>query len=287
MIVAANYANTPYKKTQEYCTRSAYSHGIDKVFEYGPEDIDSVFWNCNRKILEQKRGGGYWLWKPYIIDKTLKEIDYGDYLFYIDSGSYFIRNANSLVECMEKNADDIVTFAVPFIERQWTKREIFKYFDCESDESIVESCQRIATFIILKKTLRTVKIIEQYLAVAQKENLITDELDKAIQYDDFIENRHDQSLFSIIAKRENIPVYKDPSEYGVQPKLLSQSYKDALFKDVQYAKGSYKQILVLHRKKKVTLYVRIMSFVRRKVNWRIYRSILKVQSYMIKLLKGN
>lgn len=287
MIVAANYANEPYKKTQKYCTRSAYNHGIDKVFEYGPEDIDSTFWECNRKILEEKRGGGYWLWKPYIISKALKEIDYGDYLFYIDSGSYFIKSVNDLVECMEKNADDIITFAVPFIERQWTKREIFKYFKCENDKIILESCQRIATFIVLKKTLRTVKIIEQYLDVAQKENLITDKLDKTIQYDDFIENRHDQSLFSIIAKLEHIPVYKDPSEYGVQPKLLSQSYKGAVFKDVQYEKGGYKQILVLHRKKKVTLYVRIMAFIRRKVNWKIYRSILKIQNHMIKLLKGN
>ena len=43
MIVAINYANDPYKKTQKYCTHSAYKYGVDKVFEYGPKDIDIDF----------------------------------------------------------------------------------------------------------------------------------------------------------------------------------------------------------------------------------------------------
>ena len=33
MIVAINYANDLYKKTQKYCTHSAYKYGVDKVFE--------------------------------------------------------------------------------------------------------------------------------------------------------------------------------------------------------------------------------------------------------------
>ena len=131
MIVAVNYANMPYKKAQEYCTRSAYLYGIDKVYEYGPDDISEDFMLKNKAILEKKRGGGYWLWKPYVICETLKKIEYGDYLFYIDSGSYFINNVNSIVECMKRNGDDIISFEIPFIEKQWTKKEIFKYFNCD------------------------------------------------------------------------------------------------------------------------------------------------------------
>ena len=49
MIVAINYANDPYKKTQKYCTHSAYKYGVDKVFEYGPKDIDIDFYKKNLK----------------------------------------------------------------------------------------------------------------------------------------------------------------------------------------------------------------------------------------------
>ena len=287
MIVAVNYANDLYKETQKYCTHSAYKYGVDKVFEYGPEDIDSDFYKKNKSILDKKRGNGYWLWKPYIISETLKKIEYGDFLLYIDAGSYFVGNVNNLLKCMENNGDDIISFEIPFIERQWTKKEIFNYFKCDQDKSIIDTCQRIATFIILKKTKKTVEFIENYLRVAQVDHLITDELESEIQDKNFIENRHDQSLFSVLAKIENVPVYKDPSEYGVQPQLLSESYPKAIFKEVCYEHGNYSQILVLHRKKKVTAYVRLMSFIRSKFSWRIYRKILKFQKVVLEILKGK
>lgn len=286
MIVAVNYANEPYRATQKYCTYSAYKYGVDKVYEYGPADIDTEFYNKNRNILEKKRGGGYWLWKPYVICKTLDKIDYGDYLLYIDSGSYFIRNINAVLKCMDENNDDLISFALPFIEKQWTKKEIINYFKCNENVKILDSCQRIATFIFMKKTDRTVCFMRKYLETAQHNLLITDDLNSVIQDPMFIENRHDQSLFSVLAKLEKIPVYKDPSEYGCQPELLSQSYPNAIFKIEKCDKGNYKQILVLHRKKKVTVYVRIMSYIRRRFNWKIYRWILNMQKKVYGILRG-
>lgn len=285
MIAAVNYANDLYKETQKYCTYSAYKYGVEKVFEYGPDDIDPFFYQKNKSILQQKRGAGYWLWKPYIIYKALNEIKMGDFLFYVDSGSYFVNSVFPLIDGMKQNDDDIISFAIPFLERQWTKKEIFRYFKCENNANITDTCQRIATFIVMKKTARTLAFIEKYLAVSQYSNLITDDLDSAIQDDGFIENRHDQSIFSVLAKLEGLPIYKDPSEYGHQPKLLSESYSMAIFKDVKYKYGAYDQILVLHRKKKVTLYVKLLSLIRSKLPWKIYRGILKIQNKVRLLCK--
>lgn len=285
MIAVVNYANDPYKGTQHYCTASAYKYGADVVYEYGPSDIDNAFYKKNKYILDQKRGGGYWLWKPYVICKVLDKIGYGDYLFYVDSGSYFVNDINPLIQCMEKHEDDIISFSLPFIEKQWTKKEIFCFFDCVDDREILETCQRIATFIVLRKTERTVKIMKRYLEAAETSELITDSLDIDIQDKNFIENRHDQSIFSVLAKIENIPVYKDPSEYGRQPELLSQSYNNAIFKEVSYDHGDYKQILVLHRKKNVTAYVRAMSFIRSEFPWKMYRFLLNIQNMVAKLVR--
>ena len=91
----------------------------------------------------------------------------------------------------------------------------------------------------------------------------------------------------MLAKIENVPVYKDPSEYGVQPQLLSESYPKAIFKEVCYEHGNYNQILVLHRKKKVTAHVRLMSFIRSKFSWKIYRKLLKYQKVVLEILKGK
>lgn len=283
MIAVVNYADLAYKGTQNYCTKTAYKFGADQVFEYGPEDIDSVFRVKYKNILSQKRGGGYWLWKPYIINKALDLLNDGDFLLYVDSGCYFIDKISIITNYMEAQNEDIISFAVPFIEKQWTKKEIFEYFNCIDCSDIVDTCQRIATFIFMKKTKRSVSVIEKFLDVATTSNLITDELDIMKQDDSFIENRHDQSIFSVIAKRENIPIYKDPSEYGKQQELLSQSYEKAEFVKQSYP-GNYPQLIVLHRKRNVNVYVKIMGYIRSNASWKFYRTILTVQRYIRKLV---
>jgi len=40
---------------------------VDEYYNYGPNDIDNEFKKKNIEILSQKRGNGYWLWKPYFI----------------------------------------------------------------------------------------------------------------------------------------------------------------------------------------------------------------------------
>lgn len=287
MIAVVNYANRPYKAAQKYCTESAYKYGADVVFEYGPQNIDRVFFEENRIVLEENRGGGYWLWKPYVICKALHQINDDDYLLYVDSGSYFISDMHTIIGCMEKNGDDIISFSLPFVEKQWTKMEILEYMACKNSSKVIDSCQRIATFIFMRKNSRTVAFMERYLFISQQKMLITDQLDTSIQDDSFIENRHDQSIFSVLAKIENIPVYRDPSEYGTQPELLSKSYNKANFQREEVSCSDYPQILVLHRKKKVNMYVRIMSYIRSNCSYKLYRKLLSIQNTIQKIIKGD
>ena len=73
-IVAISYSNEIYQTQLQYNKKSAFENGkVDEYYEYGPNDIDKNFREKNKDILSRKRGNGYWLWKPYIILKTLKE----------------------------------------------------------------------------------------------------------------------------------------------------------------------------------------------------------------------
>jgi len=68
--------------------------------------------HCVTAIHVQERGAGYWLWKPYIILKTLLyEMEEGDLLLYADSGSEAIGDLRPLFELAEE--DDIVIFRNP------------------------------------------------------------------------------------------------------------------------------------------------------------------------------
>jgi hypothetical protein len=100
------------------------------IFE--KNDIDNDFINKNKSILNCNRGGGYWLWKPYIINKTLKKINDDDIIFYIDSKYYFIEHfANLYVDYMENN-DILVWKNKPnetiWYMKNWCKMHvIYKY----------------------------------------------------------------------------------------------------------------------------------------------------------------
>jgi hypothetical protein len=86
-----NYANKGFYKSQKMNSISGISAGFDSVIQYREKDIDDKFAKKNYKILDQIRGAGYWLWKPYFIYETFKKTNDGDIIFYSDSGAKFIK----------------------------------------------------------------------------------------------------------------------------------------------------------------------------------------------------
>ena len=58
--------------------------------------------------------------------------------------------------------------------------------------------------------------VTQWLAYAQDSRAITDDANAlgAPNYKDFHENRHDQSILSLLAKKWNLTTYPDPSQSG-------------------------------------------------------------------------
>jgi hypothetical protein len=208
-----SFADNKYKKEQSLLSKSALKiGGFDAVIDYGPEDIDEIFKKENEKILQHKKGYGYWLWKPYFISKALRDISDGDYLFYCDSACYFIRNIENLIQSLEKSQQSIMAFESGLIEIQYTKKLVFELMDCEN-ENFKYSPHRIASFILIKKTKESEFLIHTYLELAKKYELITD---SSTEIEDplFIEHRHDQSIWSLLTKKFKLDAFRDPSQFG-------------------------------------------------------------------------
>ena len=90
MIIAINYANESFQKAQKLNLETALQWGADKVIGYTPEDMDDEFREKNKEILSAKKGNGYYLWKPYFLNKAYQELKDGDYLIYTDAGSVYV-----------------------------------------------------------------------------------------------------------------------------------------------------------------------------------------------------
>jgi hypothetical protein len=216
MIAVLNYANDAYKKHQRINSWTAKHIGkVDKVYSFSPEDIDKDFYEQNKNILSQKRGNGLWLWKPYFILKTMNELSYGDCLIYLDSGNFYISDAHSLVQKLKDSNQDIMLFEIPLIESQWTKKEVFLYMDAYTEK--IRFTNQIMGTIIIIISEKSVTFIQKWLELCLREELIFPK--EKDQSEDFmyIAHREDQSILSVLAKKEGIIPFSDPSDHGKFP----------------------------------------------------------------------
>lgn len=226
MIIGINYSDTNFKNAQKLNTWSLYHNGkVDKVIEYSPKDLDADFIERNKEILSMQIGGGYWLWKPYIIRKAYNLLNEGDYLFYCDSGTVILKPIQTLIESMEKASTNVMPFQLTFPERMYSKRDAFVLMECDSSE-FSDSKQRLAGYMILKKATPCSNkpnffadldlLLTQWLHFSMDARIITDQPNamNLPNYKDFIENRHDQTVWSLLTKKYGIPAFRDPSQYG-------------------------------------------------------------------------
>lgn len=194
------------------------SAGFDAVIQYSSKDIDSLFFAKNKKILTQKRGAGYWLWKPYFIFQTLKNVKEGDVVFYSDSGAEFIKPIEPLLKLIQEK--EVVAFKMSgnHKEGQYTRKAVIDKLGLNPNES-ASTNQDMASFIGVKKTSHTERMdhaIGTWLGYCQDPELIMDQPRSSDEFEEFIDHRHDQSLWSLVSKMHNIHKAPDPSQWGIQ-----------------------------------------------------------------------
>lgn len=227
---------------------------FDGFFSFTPNDIEPDFYNkFGIDFWERNRGFGFWLWKPYFINKILNSLENGDYLIYSDSGVVFINNINKLIFSLKKVNQDIMPFSLPLIEKQWTKPELFISMNCQSSD-YSDTNQFNASFIIIKKSNFSINFFNEFLDVSTNLNNLDPKSYSINNY--FIEHRHDQSIFSLLCKKYNLTPFRDPSQFGKLPnlykltkKIESKNSVSRLFQPLKFTNSKYGMI-ILHTRKR-------------------------------------
>ena len=259
-IYAISYGDKKYSMSLKVNLISARIFGgANKLISYGPEDVDQKFRIEHQDILETPRGGGLWLWKPYIIKKTIENcLEYGDFLMYADSGTVYVNKIKHLTSVMERDNTDIFLSSSCFIERQWSKRDAFELIGVDY-EKYEESFQTEATFVLFRKSKNSLSFIDNWLKFCCDRRIVSDDANTCGKDNatDFIENRHDQTVLSLLGKKCGISAYRGISDSSELYKFLQ--YNDNTFgipKDIliynairhhnteEYIKGTYPRIMV-------------------------------------------
>lgn len=206
-IIAISYANKKYRKQLKLNKKSALEVGkVDEYYSYGPNNIDYEFQKKNRFILSQKRGNGYWLWKPYFILKTLKEkLNVGDYLIYTDAGILYMDSSYKIIDFLKKQNSEMWMIPLDptiYIEKKYSKRDAFILLAADMP-FYTDTPQYMAGIQVYRKSKFTEKFLEEVLYYSQDRRIITDEPNKLglSNYKEFVENRHDQTVLSLMIKK--------------------------------------------------------------------------------------
>jgi hypothetical protein len=203
------YSDNTHKDNLNKLLESVKKYGEEfNIIIFEKNDIDQEFIEKNKSILNCRRGGGYWLWKPYIINETLKKIKEEDIIFYIDSKYYFIEDFENLYADYMKNNDILVWKNKPnepiWYMKNWCKMHVIQKYNMYHKvfNENAEDCWGGA--LILKKNENTIRFIQEWLDMCCIYEDITDSTSKIQNHHLFREHRHDQSLLSILLHKYNI-----------------------------------------------------------------------------------
>lgn len=277
-ITVVNCCDDKFEKVRKVCSESSlYVGKADKVLEFSPNMLDDEFKRKNHDLLCVERGAGLWLWKPYFILKTLESVPENHYVIYLDAGVIVVNEFRHLIESLEKSHQDVMVFELPLIEEEWTKKEIYSAIAPDFNRSIN---QILSGYIILKNTRVSRNLITEWLNHMQNPVCILPQnVTKEPNYWNFVENRDDQSVFSLICHKDNITPFRDPSQFGTYPfkyawiPKFGYKWKKYSFRPQKYTNSPYPQILISNRsedpKKKIRK-EKIINFIN---SLGIYRSL--------------
>jgi hypothetical protein len=182
------------------------------------EDMDGDFRTKQRLVLRVRRGGGYWIWKPYFIHRVMEsEMADGDILVYADGGCHMNPEGRErLLQYFSMlDADPVqcgsVAFQMRLKEVAFTKREVLEHFNVSvateeerarpDTAAVLDTGQYVGGIQILKKTPLSMDLVQRWFhEVDDHLFLITDSVNATTQLPGYVTHRHEQSVISVLRK---------------------------------------------------------------------------------------
>lgn len=155
-------------------------------------------------ISENKRGFGYWLWKPFLIWKTLEELPEGDLLVYLDAGTKLSLEGKSrfmdYLAIQRKDKYNNLFFEQEDVISSWCKMDTIHFFDAY--DLVQNKVKEVLPGILFTSNNSHNRFLFKLCYDScSNYQLITDTPSIKQNLPEFNEHRHDQSVFSIVVRK--------------------------------------------------------------------------------------
>ena len=217
------FGDTRLSEARRRIRRQAQKMGVfgDRIRIFDENTLDADFCEKMKEhLIPGSRGFGYWCWKPQIILQVLREMPEGDVLLYCDIGCHLNPKGRKRLEEYRQYAVEhgIVAFqsralgeaaktdlSLHFLpERQWSKMDLLHHFGVSDRRDVLDSGQMGGT-IVAVANVATRRFMEEWRECFYEHFEFADDTpSKLPNSPDFIENRHDQSVFSVLCKKHGV-----------------------------------------------------------------------------------
>ena len=221
-IYGISYASRNFKNRYDVIYKLGNCSKLFNNFKcFNEIDIDIEFKEKYKEIWNSNKGGGYWIWKFYLILKVLEKINNNDIIVYIDSGCNInitpeskIR-FNEYINMVNNSKSGLLRFQLSHQEKNFTNKKTIEYFknkfnivDIKMNEYL-ENFQLVGGIQIIRKTQFTINFFNKVLEILNDDmNLFSDKY--TLQNE---QHRHDQSIMSLLYKHMDGDLIIDDETY--------------------------------------------------------------------------
>jgi hypothetical protein len=209
-VVHVSFGTDNFSQALSRLHRSAKRFGIRDVRFYRtnhPAVCRAI--EQNPEITKQRRGAGYWLWKPYILLDTIDSVEEDTIIIYTDAGQRYIADPSPLVALATKK--DVVLFHSDNPQRIWTKRDCFVLMQADVPQ-YWDARQLDASIQIYRAGAKARGFLLELQNLMRDPRILCDGPNTCglPNFEGFRDHRHDQSITTILAMKRGIETFRSP-----------------------------------------------------------------------------
>lgn len=234
-VVLLSYANAVFERALAALAAEAAAFPFDEVRAVREADlVGTPFWAAHGAFVRARyRGGGLWLWKSWLVARALEGLADGDVLVYADAGCALDAAKRArfaeYVGLAAAHPSGVLAFEMPHPQRRWTKAAAMAALAARGPVD-GDAGQVAATAFLVRAGPATRALAAEWhrLCCAHGYHLLDDtpslalagvgaDADRAPPPDapalpeapDFHEHRHDQAIWSLLARQHGALLLPD------------------------------------------------------------------------------
>jgi hypothetical protein len=210
-----SFATADFSQARLLLEKSARRFGLQTRI-YGPDHaVIAALRAASPDVMSARRGAGYWLWKPHIILDAMNTLPEGRPVFYVDVAMTVIADPWPLIA--QAGAHPVILFGSedPGSQARWTKRDCFIEMDADTPD-FWNLSQLMAGFQLYRNGPQARAFLEKLAKALANRRAVSDDPNShgLPNLTGFRDHRHDQSILTILAAKEGMPILQDPSQFG-------------------------------------------------------------------------